>query len=155
MEQPGTGVSLGVTSLAVSAPTVYVGGNFTAAGGQPAFSVARWNTATGSWSALGTGLAGGNRTARALLTTGTDVYVGGAFQTAGGQPAANIARWNSATGSWSSLEAGTNSMVTALAVSGNRLYVGGGFTQAGGQAAGAMALWSTLADVIFRGGFDP
>lgn len=68
-----------------------------------------------------------------------DVFVAGAFTTAGGLPAANIARWDGAA--WSTLGAGVNNDVYALAFVGNDLYVGGRFTTAGGQPASYIARW--------------
>ena len=42
-----------------------------------------------------------NEAADALAASGTVLYVGGAFGTAGGAPAGNIAKWNGVT--WSTL----------------------------------------------------
>jgi hypothetical protein len=44
-----------VSALAVVGNEVYVGGYFTSAGGVSANCVARFNTQTNTWSALGTG----------------------------------------------------------------------------------------------------
>ncbi len=80
-----------------SGPALYVGGDFTTAGGQPAARVARWQN--GQWSALGPGIAGGSVL---CLTVFDDdgpgpiapaLYAGGAFTSAGGVPALHVARW--------------------------------------------------------------
>ena len=68
-----------------------------------------------------------------MLASGSDLYVGGSFPTAGGSAATNIAKWDGS--SWSALGSGMNQSVSALAVSGSDLYAGGDFTTAGGEAS--------------------
>ena len=53
----------------------------------------------------------------ALAVSGSDLYAGGDFTTAGGSAANNIAQWNGS--SWSALGSGMNGSVYALAVSGS------------------------------------
>ncbi len=90
-------------------------------GGLSANNIAQWNG--NSWSALGSGI---NGRVSALAVSGSDLYVGGAFDMAGNVPAANVAKWNGST--WSALRSGMNGAVTALAVSPTKLYVAGNFT---------------------------
>src|SRR5690606_1190579 len=60
------------------------------------------------------------------------LVVAGAFATAGGVSASNIASWDPLTGAWSPLGLGTNGTVVALAVlPTGELVAGGGFTTAG------------------------
>src|SRR6185503_13558247 len=92
--------------------------------------LAQWNGS--SWSALGPGIATQNGLG-ALAVSGSDLYVGGQFTTAGGSPANYIAKWNGS--SWTALGSGMNSTVSSLAVFGSDLYAGGAFTNAGGSAA--------------------
>jgi hypothetical protein len=73
----------------------------------------------------------------ALAVSGSDLYAGGYFTTAGSISAANIAKWNGS--SWSALGSGMNSVVYALAVSGSDLYAGGYFTTAGGKVSAYVA----------------
>jgi len=80
----------------------------------------------GYWIPLGTCT---NSSVRAVAVTGSDVYAGGMFTMAGGNPANKIARWDG--DSWSPLGSGVNESVNAIAVSGSNVYVGGWFTQAG------------------------
>jgi hypothetical protein len=158
----GTGSSNGVSgnnveALAVVGDEVYVGGDFTSAGGVSANRVARFNTQTNTWSSLGTGSSNGvsGNNVEALAVVGNEVYVGGGFTSAGGVSASSVARFNTQTNTWSSLGTGSsngvNGGVYALAVVGNEVYVGGGFTSAGGVSANRVArfntqtnTWSTL-----------
>ncbi len=90
-----------------------------------------------SWSSLGSGLNGEVAT---IVLSGTDVYVGGRFSSAGGVPANNIAKWNGT--SWSALGAGTSDSVLAIAVSGTDVYAGGWFWNAGGIYVRGIAKWN-------------
>ena len=121
-------------ALAVSGGTLYAGGSFTTAGGSAANCIAQWNGS--SWSALGSGMNGGDGFGPyvfALAVSGSTLYAGGDFTTAGGSAANYIAQWNGS--SWSALGSGMGGGsypdVVALAVSGSTLYAGGYFTTAG------------------------
>ena len=126
---------------------IIVGGAFSAAGGVTANRIARWNGT--EWSALGSGVAGGQPTfvrALALMPNG-DVIASGRFASAGGVPATNIARWNGTT--WSALGSGiggslpVTDAVYALAVLPNgNLIAGGSFQIAGGVAAWNVSSWN-------------
>jgi hypothetical protein len=152
----GTGSSNGVSgtvlALAVVGNEVVVGGSFTEAGGVSANRVARFNTATNTWSSLGTGSSNGVSGiglvyVYALAVVGNEVYVGGDFTEAGGVSANRVARFNTATNTWSSLGTGSSNgvsgVVNALAVVGNEVYVGGDFTSAGGVSANRVARFNT------------
>ncbi len=87
-----------VSALALSGSDLYVGGNFTTANfsGTPvnASRVAKLNTTTGVWSALGRdGGNGVNNNVLALALSGSDLYVGGGFISAGGNISSNLARF--------------------------------------------------------------
>src|SRR5437867_4922165 len=79
-------------------------------------------------------------TVSAVAVSGTNLYAGGGFGTAGGFTANNIAKWNGS--SWSALGLGVNGTVYALAVSGSDVYAGGLFTSAGGSTANYIAKWN-------------
>lgn len=133
----GSGLNLIGWVIAVSGSDVYVGGQFTNAGGNPnADYIARWDGST--WNALGTGL---TSNVIGMTISGSDLYVGGYFTNAGGNANADyIARWDGTT--WNSLGSGLNSQVLAVAITGGNVYAGGYFTDAGGNAsADYIARW--------------
>jgi len=77
-----------------------------------------------------------------------DLYVGGHFDTAGGIPVKNIAKWDGT--SWSSVDVGVWGAIGggidgsgAFAAYDSSLYVGGGFDTAGGLPARDIAKWTT------------
>ena len=86
------------------------------------------------------GVGGGSPLALAVFDDGNGpaLYAGGFFNTAGGVPASDIAKWDG--NSWSALGSGVSGGVRSLAVSGSSLYVGGQFTTAGGVSANRIAL---------------
>ena len=139
-----------VYALAIDASgNVYVGGNFTMAGGVSVNHIAKWDGA--AWSALGTGMGGTGWGGKgpwvnALAVDGSgNLYAGGVFTTAGGVAANYIAKWNGTA--WSALGTGTDSMVNALAVDGSgNVYAGGSwFSTAGGIPAESIARWDGTA----------
>jgi hypothetical protein len=110
--------------------------------------VARFNPQTNTWSSLGTGSSNGvNSTVYELAVVGNEVFVGGAFTSAGGVSANYVARFNTQTNTWSSLGTGSsngvNSTVYELAVVGNEVFVGGEFDSAGGVSANRVARFNT------------
>jgi trimeric autotransporter adhesin len=145
----GQGTSDRVFALAATPQGLVAGGAFTSAGSAPARHVARWNGT--SWQPLGGVPAGGGVDhfvlALAVLPNG-DLVAGGRFTTAGGVPAAHIARWNGST--WSAIAGGVDGPVHALSVAPNGdLVAGGTFSHAGGAAANNIARfdgsqWQTL-----------
>ena len=127
----GTGLNTFVHCIAVSGNGVYVGGEFTDAGGNPnADRIAYWDGS--SWNALGTGA---NNLVSYIAISGTDVYIGGSFTSAGGVAnTSRIARWDGST--WYPLGNGFNNAVHIIGLSGGSVYAGGLFTDAGGNANG-------------------
>jgi hypothetical protein len=123
--------------MAVSGTNIYVGGDFTTAGGNTANRIAVYNTSNNTWSALGTGLSSSVNT---IAISGTNIYVGGAFGTAGGISATAIAVYNTSNSSWSALGSGLSAVVRTIAVLGTNIYVGGDFTTAGGNTANRIAV---------------
>jgi hypothetical protein len=89
----------------------------------------------------------------ALAVSGSNVYAGGYFTIAGGNPANYIAKWDG--GSWSALGAGmSNSQPLALVASGSDLYAGGYFNGAGGNPANYIAKWNGTSWTALGSGMD-
>ncbi|MGA2555545.1 MAG: hypothetical protein ABSG04_04650, partial [Verrucomicrobiota bacterium] len=153
-----SGMNNRVDALAVSGSSLYAGGYFSAAGPVAANLIAKWDGSV--WSALGLGISGGGQfgpVVDALAVSGTNLYAGGYFTTAGGVPVANVAKWNGSA--WSALgsgivRSGYNSTVYALAVSGTNLYAGGWFTMAGGVPANYIAKWDGSVWLALGSGMD-
>lgn len=150
--------SLGVCALAVhdddgsgpNPPALYVGGDFSSAGGVANTSgIARWDGA--AWSSVGNGVDNPGivfSLAAYDLGTGPKLYAGGTFsavRNSGGAAVstANIARWDG-TG-WSDI-GGTDGTVFALQGfddgSGPQLFAGGSFGNAGTILSPHVARWN-------------
>ncbi len=132
-------VGANVYGLASSNDDLYAVGFIWRASGVDARNIARWNYGTNTWNALGSGLTGGLFYTYTVAVSGSNVYVGGDFTTAGGVPASRIARWDGTT--WHALGDGVNGNVRAIAVKGSDVYVGGEFTTAGGITVNYIAKW--------------
>lgn len=136
----GSGTDGIVWSLAAdTSGTLYVGGQFTTAGGITTNRVAAWNGA--SWSKVGSA-AGVNDTVRALaLDASGNLFAGGFFTNVDGASINRVAKWDGSA--WSNLGAGVDGAVFALAYDPTRnvLYVGGSFQNVGGNPALRIAKW--------------
>jgi len=133
------GANATVRATAVYGTTIYVGGEFTAVGNLPANYIAKWNSGSSTWSALGAGM-NGNVYALDVDAAG-NLYAGGAFTTAGGATVNHIATWDGSN--WFALGGGTNNDVYALALdSTGNLYVGGAFTALSGASVNRIAVWN-------------
>jgi Immunoglobulin domain len=124
-------------------PQLYVGGDFTAAGGAASPGIAMWDGI--AWQSVGGGVVG---SVNSLVVhddgTGPQLYVGGWFS----GPGNNIARWNGLA--WSAPGNGFNSGVQGMASyndgTGLKLYAGGWFTTSGigAPAYNRFAAWDGL-----------
>ena len=131
-----------VYALAAQDGILYVGGEFTVAGGSEANRIARWNESTREWSTVGGGLGGAPHGTRvsAIAINGEDLYIGGSFPVAGNESVRNIARFDGTT--WHRLGSGISSEVLALTIGPDgTLYAGGGFSSAGGRSIENVAAW--------------
>ena len=152
----GAGVTGGlgrVNALAVFDDTrgskLFVGGNFTAAGGIPADNIAAWDGA--AWQRIAAGGPATQINAMGVYDDGTgsgeSLFIGGQFDFVGGQSNSRIARYDGTA--WSSLGSGLSTEpfdgASEMRVfddgQGRALFVGGGFTSAGGQPANSIAQW--------------
>jgi hypothetical protein len=150
----GAAIANTVRDLAVSGTNLYVGGEFSNAGGvATADAIAKWSN--GAWSGLGSNGSGNGifldavtKDVYAVAVDGSNVYVGGNFIDLGADPIADyIAGWNgSAWGPVGSNGAGgpaLNTIVWALAFAGGSLYAGGSFIgPANAPTADYLARWS-------------
>ncbi len=130
---------------------LHAGGAFTEYEGAEGYlRVARWEDP--SWVPLGTGIDGSDfPQVNAFAVHDGDLYVGGRFDSAGGQSAANIARWDGSL--WHALGDGLDDTVEELYSDGDRLIAVGSFDQAGGMPAAKVAawqdgVWTTLGDNV-------
>jgi hypothetical protein len=111
----GTGAH--ATSLAVyddgsgAAPSLYVGGQFFAAGGTFLSNIARWDG--NIWISPHSGINGNVRALKVFDDgSGSRLFAGGQFILAGGVNVTNVARWNGTT--WSA--AGSPPIVTSFSI---------------------------------------
>ena len=135
------GVNGIVRCLCFYSGLLYVGGDFTTAGGTTVNYISSWNSNTNIWSSL---LGGTSGTVYSLATNNSDLFVGGNFTDAGGgsYPGVNyIATWNG--GTWGYLtdstysSSGTNGPVYAITYGGSLTYsiiIGGSFSSVAGGA---------------------
>ena len=119
-----------------SGDNLYVGGQFTHAGGVAASNVARWDGT--QWAALGEGMS--NMVYDLLASTdratgAQRVVAGGRFERSGSTVVNYIAQWDGQQ--WLPMATGMNSDVFALASDGGRIFAGGWFT----EPALAVAQW--------------
>ena len=130
-QAPDIGTNGTVEAVAVdSSGNVYVGGEFTTAGGVTVNNIARWDISTSTWSALGSGM--DDDVEAVAVDSSGNVYAGGKFTTAGGVTVNNIAKWDGS--SWTAVGAGLADRVydIALASTGD-IYAGGSFNSDDGD----------------------
>ena len=138
----GGGTDGWVASLASYNSELYLGGYFGIVYNTTGPSIltnfiAKWNGT--NLDSVGRGM---DNLVYALTTYNGELYAGGSFTSAGGNPASCIAKWNGST--WSPVGSGMNAngIVRSLAVYNGELYAGGGFNSAGGNPASRIAKWN-------------
>ena len=142
------GLTLGIATvcntIAIdSSNIVYVGGDFTDAGGVTVSNIAMWDGS--NFFDLNGGLDGPCNTI--FIETSTSIYVGGAFTYAVTIPVLcnNIANWDGMN--WSDLTdsvtgiTGLNGICISIGTSGSELLIGGNFTDAGGHTVSNIVRW--------------
>jgi hypothetical protein len=146
-----------VASLAVSGTDVYAGGFFAgpnSIGGQDRNFIAKL-ASTGTGAADPAWDPNTNHTVHALAVSGTEIYAGGEFTSAGGTPRSNIARLNADGTLDPTWDPGANQPVFVLALSGSDVYVGGQFTMIGGQPRNNIAKLSSAGTGAADATWDP
>lgn len=152
-----------VNALAVASGAVYAGGSFGRIGGQIRPRLAALDPATGTATSWVPASLGGSDSLKALLISGSTVYVGGTA----GAPQGYLGAFNTTTGS----ATGWNPAITtrsfgdgvfSLAQLGSTIYVGGDFSTLGGQnrsslgavdaTTGVVTSWNPLPTPNYGGG---
>ncbi|MGD1916808.1 MAG: GC-type dockerin domain-anchored protein [Phycisphaerales bacterium] len=149
------GVRKGIAVLDGAEPKLIVSSAFASAGGVPVGGVAAW-TPDGGWEAFGgDGLrrSGAIVGANAIAVFDGELYAGGRFTEAGGEPIASIARFDGDR--WHPLGTGIDGQVLGMRAidfdGRDLLIVCGTFTEAGGLDSPAVAAWDGTAWVAFGG----
>ncbi len=127
-----TGLTARVMTIVISGSNLYVGGQFSAVGGQTRNCLAKISTtgaglSDATWNPAMS--AGGSDQIRSIILNGTDLYVGGLFTSIGGQTRNNLAKiattgTGAADATWNP---NINALVGSLLVVGTDIYVGGFF----------------------------
>lgn len=133
-----TGQAASVSCIAIIGNDVYVGGRFEKAGDIPVRNLARWNTQTKQWSAVGKGL---NRPASTMYLKDHFLFIGGDFDSAGSIAAGHIVRYDTQNDAWFPLGSGVDGSVVTMAFAHNALYLGGSFESAGNKGSINIARW--------------
>ena len=77
---------------------------------------------------------------RAIAVNGNEVYLGGAFRSAGGVIALNIAKWDGKN--WFPVGPGVDGPVFGVAIKDGQIWIGGKFAKAGIQSVNNLATWN-------------
>jgi hypothetical protein len=146
----GGGAVTGISrALGASGTDVYLGTDGEDVAGIPqADNMAKWNGS--AWSAMGANAAGSDgwfppaTSITAITTFGSQVFAGGSFQNADGDPLADeIASFDGSAwhpvGSDGAGDGPLSANVLALRTFGDQLFAGGGFTVAGGDPLASFA----------------
>ncbi len=114
-----------IRTMAIKGKYLYVGGNATNIGNvDAADNLARWDGSV--WDSVGLGVGAGSAVAAIAVddASGSYVYVGGFFVSAGGINGTRyLARWNTDSSTWSAMPPGSASSVGALKSTHQYLYV--------------------------------
>ncbi|PWU19207.1 MAG: hypothetical protein C5B50_07090 [Verrucomicrobia bacterium] len=127
------GASSDVWALDAYQNVIFMGGLFTAAGGSNRTNIAAVDATTGlatSWDAR-LSINSGGSWVTALKVYSNALYVGGIFQSIGGQPREMAAALDLTTANATAWDAKVNLQAWAFAGAGNTLYLGGQFGAAG------------------------
>ena len=147
------GIAKPIYDLETNGSDLYIGGSFTIAGNFYTNNIFKWNSITNEISLLDYGVAfseitNSNNSTESetkskvvtIASSGSKVYVGGFFNTAGEKMTNNIAMWNGSK--WESLGNGINGHVTTIITNENIIYASGLFTKAGNVNANNIAKWN-------------
>jgi trimeric autotransporter adhesin len=143
-----------VRALLPYSDALYVGGDFTVAGGLAANNIAAWSGR--EWVTLGAGLTLDENSSfsypgvAALAVYNGQVHAGGAFTRSADAVVPHLGVWDGTA--WKAVGGGvlpkqyaSDTVVNALTVSGDRLFVGGSFVSAGGKKLELLVQWDGAA----------
>ncbi len=148
-----------------AAGPIYIGGDFTHAGGVARLGLAALSPAATASSAAGVeawdptasggtpGPTAGSVTA--LAASSSAVFAGGSFTSIGGSHHENVAALDAAGHAIDGWNASTDGRVNALAAGGDRVYLGGRFDHANGQPRTRLAAVDALGTGALNGQFSP
>jgi trimeric autotransporter adhesin len=137
LKTPKSNPYVSINAFSVTGNRIFVCGYFDTIGGKPRKNIACLDAVTGlatSWNPNGVSSnLSGNVSIRALALSGNNAYVGGDFDTIGGQKRQGLACIDTATGSATNWNPANGNAVNvyALSVKYNRVYVGGIFNFVG------------------------
>lgn len=122
-----------VNAMVMHGGTLFVGGSFTSIGGQVRNGLAAFETRTGELTAWDPGAtaARGFPDISILRAHGRSIYVGGYFQSIGGQPRNYVAELDAFTGAATDWNPDPSNVVYAIAVGENTVCIGGTFKSMG------------------------
>lgn len=153
----GAGLDADVYTVSIGFDgTVYVGGWFNNAGGNPAMYVAQWDGAV--WSAVDVGL--NSHVYASTVGPNGGIYLAGNFNDLFGGPGqtySRLARWNPDTSTWTSLTSGRiiNGHVNAITVYKNGcVYFGGDFDTIDAETFNNVGKWNGTALATLGSGVD-
>lgn len=117
-------------AFAFSGSSVYIGGYFSNVGGQTRVSVAKIDLSTGALDGWNAGISNWNglSVVRSLSMHGSDVIIGGGFDTVGSQSRDNLASVDTTSALATAWNPSPNRLIRAMALTDSSLYVGGGFS---------------------------
>ena len=130
----------GVSRLAVSGDTIFIGGDFQAVNGQPRARLAALERSTGtlrSWNP------GADNYVRGIAVANDVVYVGGTFTMLGGEPRNFVGAVGAVDGVARAWNPAPSAYLNSLTIDGDVVYITGGFTQVAGQTRVAAAAVGT------------
>lgn len=136
----GSGTNGTVHCLLVHNNKLYVGGEFSEAGGTAASHIAMFDIASGQWQSMGSL----DSTVRALVVYKNEIYAGGLFS-------GFVSKWNGST--WTDITQGFlyGEGVRALEVWNNQLVIGGNFELATGALRRHVALYDSAITLMAMG----
>jgi hypothetical protein len=145
-----------VYTLTLDQSTLFVGGSFMIAGGQPRYRAAAFDTVSGNllpWAPISQQMNNSDRILR-ILVDGQTVYLAGYYDTLNAFPRRHLAAVDAVTGSLiTAFNPNPDGSVVDLALSDSTLYVGGNFALIGGIPRGRVAALDRQTWVV--GPFNP